>query len=82
MSEQQWLKSLDREASAPHVDVTTSVLRDIRLRNASASDSGLTWPALIATLAGSAAAFVALQMVGTMQDPFSGLLDAFKLVLQ
>jgi hypothetical protein len=87
MNEQQWLKSLDRNDATPDIDVATSVLRTLRLRGlatsvASDSPNPLTWPALFAMLAGSGAALIAFQTVAAFQDPFTGFLDAFKLVLQ
>ena len=65
MNEQQWLKSLDRQAPTPDVDIAASVLRDIRVRQTSSQEPGLGWPALIATLAGGGAVVppVAVPMV-------------------
>jgi hypothetical protein len=82
MTEEQWVQSLDRETPTPEIDVASSVLRDIRLRQVATTEPGLGWPALIATLAGGGAALAAFQVVAALSDPFSGLFDAFKLVLQ
>ena len=82
MTEQNWIKSLDRETPPPDIDVVADVLRTIRLRQSAAPEPSFAWPALFATLAGSTAVLIAFQTVTSLQDPLSTFLDSFKLVLQ
>lgn len=82
MNETEWLKSLGRDASAPQIDVAANVLREIRVRQNVRSEPNLAWPALLATLAGGGMATAAFWIVASVQDPFMGLFDAVKMVLQ
>jgi hypothetical protein len=62
------------------VNVTDSVLRTIRTRQRADDDDAFLLPAIFATLAGALSVIVMLQL--NLTDPFTGLLDAFNLVLQ
>jgi hypothetical protein len=81
MNEIDRLKSLDCDDAsiAQDIDVTSSVLRTIRTRQRMDDDAFLL-PAIFATLAGAVSVIVMLQL--NLTDPFTGLLDAFNLVLQ
>ena len=76
MNEIEHIQKLDAAAGkVPPVDVSTRVLREIRVARSRASDTKPLWlAALVSGLAAAAVVLIAAQTFSGLQDPFGDLL--------
>ena len=85
MNERDWLKSLDHPAPTPPVDVTHSVLADLRRRTpaADAPDPFLRFFTLAAGVAAIVIASVATtQLYSVLSNPIQSLTTPLTMVMQ
>jgi hypothetical protein len=86
VNERDWLKSLDRPAPTPPVDVTHSVLADIRRRTPAAADAPDPFLRLFALATGVAAIIIAsvatTQLYSVLSNPIQSLTTPLTMVMQ
>jgi hypothetical protein len=83
MNEIEWLKSLNHPIDPPAIDVTGSVLGEIRTsRWRAAAEEVSPLAALIALLAGGGAVAAAALAWSSLLDPLAGFAEPLRMVLQ
>ena len=82
MDEIEWIKALDSgRGDVPHVDVAHRVMLAV-VAQQHETDAVFPFAAILSTVAGVAAIWIALPVWFSTQDPLAGLADAFQMVLQ